>query len=36
MCYEKRETIEQMSNGCSTMRKRKGNDRREIQNQDGR
>ncbi|KAJ3619245.1 hypothetical protein MTP99_004944 [Tenebrio molitor] len=34
MCYDEKETIEQMSNGCSEMREREGNDRGEIQNQD--
>jgi hypothetical protein len=33
-CYEERETIEHMWNGCSEMRKRK--DREEIQNEDRR
>jgi hypothetical protein len=30
MCYEERETIEHMWNGCSEMREREGKERGEI------
>jgi hypothetical protein len=36
MCYEERETIEHMRNGCSEIRKRERKERGEIQNEDGR
>ncbi|KAJ3636810.1 hypothetical protein MTP99_000320 [Tenebrio molitor] len=36
MCYEKRETIEHMWNGCCEMREREGKERGEILNEDGR
>jgi hypothetical protein len=36
MCYEEREIIEHMWNGCSEMRERKGKEREEILNEDGR
>jgi hypothetical protein len=36
MCYEERETIEHMRNGCSEIRKRERKKRGEIQNEDGR
>jgi hypothetical protein len=36
MCYEERETIEHMWNGCSEMRERERTERREILNKDGR
>jgi hypothetical protein len=36
MCYEERETIEQMLNGCSEMRERERKERGEILNEDGR
>jgi hypothetical protein len=36
MCYEERETIEHMWKGCSEMRQRKGKERGEILNEDGR
>jgi hypothetical protein len=35
MCYEERETIEHMWNGCSEMRERERKERGEIQNEDG-
>jgi hypothetical protein len=36
MCYEKREAIEHMWNGCSEMTERERKERGEIQNEDGR
>jgi hypothetical protein len=36
MCYEERETIGHMWNGCSEMRERERKERGEIQNEDGR
>jgi hypothetical protein len=36
MCYEERETIEHMWNGCSDMRKKKRKGRGEILNEEGR
>jgi hypothetical protein len=36
MCYEERETIEHMWNGCSEMRERERKERGEILNEDGR
>jgi hypothetical protein len=36
LCYEKRETIEHMWNGCSEVRERKGKERGAILNEDGR
>jgi hypothetical protein len=36
MCYEERETIEHMWNGCSEMREREGKERGEILIEDGR
>jgi hypothetical protein len=36
MCYEQRETIEHMSNGCSEIREGLGKKRGEILNEDGR
>jgi hypothetical protein len=36
MCYEEREKIEHIWNGCREMREREGKDREEIQNEDGR
>jgi hypothetical protein len=36
MCYEERETIEHVWNGCSEMRERQGKEREEIPNEDGR
>jgi hypothetical protein len=34
MCYEERETIEHMWNGCSEMREREGKERGEILNEE--
>jgi hypothetical protein len=36
MCYEERETIEHMWNGCSEMRERERKEQRAILNEDGR
>jgi hypothetical protein len=36
MCYEERETIEHVWNGCSEIRKRKKKERGAIKNEDGR
>jgi hypothetical protein len=36
MCYEEREAIEHMWNGCSEMREWEGKERGEILNEDGR
>jgi hypothetical protein len=36
MCYEERETIEYMWNGCSEMRERERKERGEILNEDRR
>jgi hypothetical protein len=36
MCYEERETIEHMWNGCSEMREKERKERGEILNEDGR
>jgi hypothetical protein len=36
MCYEERETIEHMWNGCSEMRERERKERGELLNEDGR
>jgi hypothetical protein len=36
MCYEERETIEHMWNGCSEMREMEGKEREEILNENGR
>jgi hypothetical protein len=36
MCYEERETIEHMWNGCSEMRERERKERGEILNEGGR
>jgi hypothetical protein len=36
MCYEEREAIEHMWNGCSKMREKKRKERGEILNEDGR
>jgi hypothetical protein len=36
MCYEERETIEHMWNGCVEMREREGKERGEIRNEGGR
>jgi hypothetical protein len=36
MCYEERETIGHVSNGCSEMREREGKEWEEILNEDGR
>jgi hypothetical protein len=35
MCYEERDTIEHMWNGCSEMRERERRERGEILNEDG-
>jgi hypothetical protein len=35
MCYEVRETIEHIWNGCSEMREREGKERGGILNEDG-
>jgi hypothetical protein len=36
MCYEERETIEHIWNGCNEMRKRERKERGEVQNEDRR
>jgi hypothetical protein len=36
MCYEEKETIEHMWNGCSEMRERERKELGEMQNEDGR
>jgi hypothetical protein len=36
MCYEERETIQHMWNGCSEIRERERKERGEILNEDGR
>jgi hypothetical protein len=36
VCYEERETIEHVWNGCSEMREREGKEWEEILNEDGR
>jgi hypothetical protein len=36
MCYEERKTIKHMWNGCELRRERKGMERGELKNEDGR